>query len=147
FVVTPPSRRFDLALEEDFVEEVARIHGYDNIPATPRAHVDHMLPDPEGARPRLAIKHALVDLDWQEVVTFSFVTSKTEALLDASVHPIKVLNPIAEHLDVMRTSLLPGLIETLRTNVNRRMPRVRIFEVGRIFARANSHYDQPLHVR
>jgi phenylalanyl-tRNA synthetase beta chain len=146
FVVTPPSRRFDLAIEEDFVEEVARIHGYDNIPATPRAHVDYMVPDPEGSRPRLAIKHALVDLDWQEVVTFSFVTSKTEAALDANARPIKVLNPIAEHLDVMRTTLLPGLIETLRTNVNRKMPRVRIFEVGRVFTRSNSHYDQPLRV-
>jgi phenylalanyl-tRNA synthetase beta chain len=146
FVVTPPSRRFDLSIEEDFVEEVARIHGYDNIPATPRAHVDRMLPDPEGARPRRAVKRMLVDLDWQEVVTFSFVSSKTEADLDQDARPIKVLNPIAAHLDVMRTSLLPGLIETMRTNVNRRMPRVRIFEVGRVFTRGNSHYEQPLRV-
>jgi phenylalanyl-tRNA synthetase beta chain len=146
FVVTPPSRRFDLAIEEDFVEEVARIHGYDNIPAAPRAHVDHMLPDPEGTRARRAVKRALVDLDWQEVITFSFVTSATETALDPDARPIKVLNPIAAHLDVMRTSLLPGLIETLRTNVNRKMPRVRIFELGRIFVRTNSHYDQPLRV-
>jgi len=146
FVVTPPSRRFDLAIEEDFVEEVARIHGYDNIPATPRAHVDHMLPDPEGARPRQAVKRALVDLDWQEVVTFSFVSATTEGALDANAQPIKVLNPIAAHLDVMRTSLLPGLIETLRTNVNRKMPRVRIFELGRVFGRGNSHYEQPLRI-
>jgi len=146
FVVTPPSRRFDLAIEEDFVEEVARIHGFDNIPATPRAHVDHMLPDPEGTRPRRAIQRALVDLDWQEVVTFSFVSSATETALDAAARPIKVLNPIAAHLDVMRTSMLPGLVDTLRTNVNRKMSRIRIFEVGRIFSRANSHYDQPLRV-
>src|SRR4030095_13287162 len=144
FVVTPPSRRFDLAIEEDFVEEVARIHGYDHIHATPRAHVDHMLPDPEGSRPRLAIKHALVDLDWQEVITFSFVKSATEAALDADAKPIKVLNPIAQHLDVMRAALRPGLLETLRTNVNRKMPRVRIFEVGRVFTRGNSHYEQPM---
>jgi phenylalanyl-tRNA synthetase beta chain len=144
FIVTPPSRRFDLALEEDFVEEVARIHGYDNIPATPRPHVDRMLPDPEGTRPRRAVKRMLVGLDWQEVVTFGFVPSKAESDLDPDARPIKVLNPIAAHLDVMRTSLLPGLIETLRTNVNRKTPRVRIFEVGRIFTRGNSHYDQPL---
>jgi phenylalanyl-tRNA synthetase beta chain len=146
FVVTPPSRRFDLAIEEDFVEEVARIHGYDNIPATPRAHVDRMLPDPEGSRPRRAVKRMLVDLDWQEVVTFSFVSGKIESDLDANARPIKVLNPIAAHLDVMRTSLLPGLIETLRTNVNRKMPRVRVFETGRIFLRGNGHYEQPLRV-
>ena len=146
FTVTPPSRRFDLAIEEDLVEEVARIHGFDNIPATPRAHVDRMLADPEGTRPRRAVQRALVDLDWQEVVTFSFVSSGMEAALDASARPIKVLNPIAAHLDVMRTSLLPGLVDTLRTNVNRRLSRIRIFEVGRIFTRANSHYDQPLRV-
>ena len=146
FVVTPPSRRFDLAIEEDFVEEVARVHGYDNIPASPRAHVDRMLPDPEGTRTRRAIKRALVDLDWQEVVTFSFVSSATEAALDPSAQPIKVMNPIAAQFDVMRTSLLPGLVDTLRTNVNRKAARVRIFEVGRVFLRGNSHYDQPLRV-
>ncbi|MFO1305196.1 MAG: phenylalanine--tRNA ligase subunit beta [Burkholderiales bacterium] len=144
FVVTPPSRRFDLAIEEDFVEEVARIHGYDNIPASARAHVDRMLPEPEGTRTRRAIKRAMAALDWQEVVTFSFVSSATEAALDPSARPVKVMNPIAAQLDVMRTSLLPGLVETLRTNVNRKASRVRIFEVGRVFLRGNSHYDQPL---
>lgn len=144
FVVTPPSRRFDLAIEEDFVEEVARIHGYDRIPAAPAAHIQHMLPDPEGARSRNTVKRALAALDWQEVVTFSFVSSAVEAALDANGAPIKVLNPIAAQLDVMRTSLLPGLIETLKTNVNRRMPRVRVFEVGRTFHREGAGYDQPL---
>jgi phenylalanyl-tRNA synthetase beta chain len=146
FVVTPPARRFDLSIEEDFVEEVARIHGYDRIPAAPRAHVDHMLPDPEGTRSRSAVKRALADLDWQEVVTFSFVASGTEAALDSAAAPIKVLNPIAAHLDVMRTSLLPGLLETLRTNVNRKAARVRVFEVGRVFLRRAPGYDQPLRV-
>jgi len=146
FVVTPPARRFDLAIEEDFVEEVARIHGYDRIPAAPRAHVDHMLPDPEGTRSRSAVKRALADLDWQEVVTFSFVSSGTEGALDSAAVPIKVLNPIAAHLDVMRTSLLPGLLETLRTNVNRKATRVRVFEVGRVFLRRAPGYDQPLRV-
>jgi len=144
FIVTPPSRRFDLAIEEDFVEEVARIHGYDRIPAAPAAHVQHMLPDPEGARPRNTVKRALAALDWQEVVTFSFVSSAVEAALDAGGQPIKVLNPIAAQLDVMRTSLLPGLLETLKTNVNRRLPRVRVFELGRTFHRAGPGYDQPL---
>lgn len=146
FLVTPPSRRFDLAIEEDFVEEVARIHGYDRIPAAPAAHVQHMLPDPEGTRPRNAVKRTLAALDWQEVVTFSFVSSTVESALDAAAQPIQVLNPIAAQLDVMRTSLLPGLIETLKTNTNRRMARVRVFEVGRTFHRAAPGYDQPLRV-
>jgi phenylalanyl-tRNA synthetase beta chain len=138
FVVTPPSRRFDLAIEEDFVEEVARIHGFDNFPTAPRAHVGRMLPDPEGARSPRAIKHALCDLGWDEVVTFGFVSSASELAVDPSVAPVKVRNPIAAHLDVMRTSLLPGLLETLRTNLNRRMPRVRIFETGRVFLAGNA---------
>ncbi|MCC6867986.1 MAG: phenylalanine--tRNA ligase subunit beta [Burkholderiales bacterium] len=151
FVVTPPSRRFDLALEEDVIEEIARIHGYAAIPVTPRPHVAHMLPDPEARRPRTAVKRALVDLGWQEVITFSFVSSVTEAALasgeatpDATVAPVAVLNPIAAHLDVLRTSLLPGLVETLCTNLKRQVPRVRIFELGRIFRRDGAGFAQPL---
>jgi len=67
------------------------------------------------------------------VVTFSFVSLASETALDAAANPIKVQNPIAAHLDVMRTTLLPGLIEVLRTNVNRKAPRVCIFESGRVF--------------
>ena len=144
FDVTPPSRRFDLAIEEDFVEEAARIHGYDKIPAAPSAHVQHMLPDPEAQRSRVAVKRMLVDLDWHEIVTFGFVSSASEAALDPAANPIKVLNPIAAQLDVMRTSLLPGLIETLTTNVNRKASRVRIFELGRTFRRAGPGFEQPL---
>ena len=76
FVVTPPSRRFDLAIEEDFVEEVARIHGYDRIPAAPaRARRSTCCPIPKARRTRHAVKRTLADLDWQEVVTFGFVSS------------------------------------------------------------------------
>ncbi len=144
FVVTPPSRRFDLAIEEDFIEEVARIHGYEAIPAAPSAHVQHMLPDPEGQRSPHTLMRRLVTLGWQEVVTFGFVSSAIEKTLDPAADPIRVLNPIAAQLDVMRTSLLPGLLEVLSTNVNRKAPRVFIFEVGRTFHRAPPGHDQPL---
>ncbi|MDQ2916465.1 MAG: phenylalanine--tRNA ligase subunit beta [Pseudomonadota bacterium] len=135
FVVAPPAYRFDLAIEEDLIEEVARIHGYDAIPATPRAHVQAMLPSSETQRSIGSLKRRLTARDWQEVITFSFVASDDERALDPAAWPIAVLNPIAAQRDVMRTTLLPGLIETLRTNAKRRMPRVRIFEVGRTFAR------------
>ncbi len=144
FIVTPPSRRFDLAIEEDFVEEIARIHGYDRIPASPRRHVQRMLPDREGHRSRHAVKRSLADLDWQEVVTFGFVSSQLEAALDPAAAPVKVQNPIAAQFDVMRTSLLPGLVETLRTNVNRKAARVRVFELGRIFRRDGAGFAQPM---
>jgi phenylalanyl-tRNA synthetase beta chain len=144
FVVTPPSYRFDLAIEEDLIEEVARIQGYDTIPAAPRAHVQTMLPDPESRRDTAALKRRLVERDWQEVVTFSFVGRDDEHALDPDGRPIAVLNPIAAQRDVMRTTLLPGLIETLRTNAKRNLPRVRVFEVGRVFLRDD--LAQPLRV-
>src|SRR5205823_590985 len=87
---------------------------------------------------------------WQEAITFSFVSSAWEAVLfpgrDANDAPIAVLNPIASHLDVMRTTLLGGLIDVLHTNLSRRQDRVRVFEVGRCFLRAGQGYDQPLRV-
>ena len=144
FVVTPPSYRFDIAIEEDLVEEVARIHGYDAIPAAPGRHLQRMLPAPESVRSVGQLRRHLAALDWQEVITFSFVASGVEAALDPQGKPLAVLNPIAAQLDVMRTTLLPGLIEVLQTNVKRRLPRIRIFEAGRVFARAD--FAQPTRI-
>ena len=144
FTVTPPSYRFDLAIEEDLIEEVARIHGYDAIPASTGSHRQRMLPSPEGARPTAALARLLVARDWQEVVTFGFVSSQDEHALDPGARPIAVLNPIAQQRDVMRTTLLPGLIETLRTNLRRQVARVRIFEVGRTFRRDD--FAQPMRI-
>ena len=148
FVVTPPTYRFDLAIEEDFIEEVARMYGYDRIPATPAAHVQPMLPSPEARRSVAELRRRLAARDWQEIITFSFVSSATEALLapdtPAERAPIRVLNPIASHLDVMRTTLMAGLLETLSTNLRHKAPRVRVFEIGRVFAREAAGYAQPL---
>jgi len=146
FVVTPPSYRFDLAIEEDFIEEVARLYGYDNIPAAAVQHAQSMLPAAESVRSAMALRHRLVDGDYQEVITFSFVSSEAERLLNADVDPIKVLNPIASNLDVMRTTLLGGLLEALRTNVHRKLERIRVFETGRCFLRDGERYDQPMRI-
>src|SRR5438105_6845576 len=150
FIVTPPSYRFDLALEEDFIEEIVRLFGYDRVPSTPTPHIQRMLASTETKRSAAALKARLVARDWQEVITFTFVSSATEALLAPnaanSAAPIRVLNPIAAHLDVMRTTLLPGLLETLRTNVSRKSLRVRIFEVGRVFRHADAGFAQPLRI-
>jgi len=142
--VTPPSWRFDLAIEEDFVEEVARVRGYDAIPTEPRAHVQRMLPRAESQRSSFAVRRRLAARDWHEVVTFGFVSSVTERALDADAKPIVVQNPIAAHLDVMRTTLLPGLVEVAKANASRREPRIRIFEAGRVFRREASGLAQPL---
>jgi phenylalanyl-tRNA synthetase beta chain len=146
FVVNPPTWRFDLAIEEDFVEEVARIHGYAAIPATIGRHGLHMLPAPESLRTSALLKTRLVDRGWQEVVTFSFVDSARVKLLDPTAHPEKLVNPIAAQLDVMRPSLLPGLTSVLSTAVSRKVPRAAIFELGRVFLRGHDGVTQPLHI-
>jgi phenylalanyl-tRNA synthetase beta chain len=146
FTCTPPSYRFDLAIEEDFIEEVARLYGYENIPAAPAVQPQAFLPAPETLRPTAALSRRLVDRDYQEIVTFSFVDSRWEAALGADPGPVRVLNPIAANLDVMRTTLLGGLLDTLRTNANRKLDRVRIFEVGRCFLRAPDGYHQPIRI-
>ena len=149
-LVTPPTYRFDLAIEEDFVEEVARLWGYDAIPAAPAAHVQGMLGSPETATTPSALKHRLAARDWQEVITFTFVSSARESVLfparEERAAPIAVMNPIASHLDVMRTTLAGGLIEVLATNLARKQERVRVFEVGRCFVRADGAYEQPLRI-
>jgi phenylalanyl-tRNA synthetase beta chain len=92
------------------------------------------------------MRQRLVDRDYQEVITFGFVSSASELALQPDGHPIKVLNPIASQFDVMRTTLLDGLIETLRTNLNRKQERVRVFETGRCFFRDGERYSQPLRI-
>jgi phenylalanyl-tRNA synthetase beta chain len=147
FVCTPPSFRFDLALEVDFIEEVARLYGYDRIPSTPPVQPQTMLPAREDLRPAPAIRTLLNARDYQEIITFSFVHSEWERALGMEASPIRVLNPIASNLDVMRSSLLGGLLDTLRTNANRKQERVRIFEIGRCFLRGRDGCcEQPLQV-
>jgi phenylalanyl-tRNA synthetase beta chain len=143
FTCTPPSYRFDLAIEEDFIEEVARLYGYENIPAAPAIQPQSFLPDREELRSTHEFRDRLVDRGYQEVITFTFVSSVWETALGADPPAAKVLNPIASHLDVMRTTLFGGLLDTLRTNVNRKQERLRIFEVGRCFTRGPDGYEQP----
>jgi len=148
FLVTPPSFRFDLAIEEDFVEEIARLHGFDAIPVAVSPQRQAMLADPEAHRPVMATKRMLVARGWQEVITFNFVSSLWESTLfpgrAESAAPIPVLNPIAAHLDVMRTTLAGGLLDVLRTNLARKQERVRIFEAGRCYWRADQGCAQPM---
>jgi phenylalanyl-tRNA synthetase beta chain len=134
---TAPSWRFDLAIEEDYVEEIARVHGYEHVPdVAPRASVP-MLPSSEGHRGRFELRRTLAALGYQEVVNYSFVADEWEADFGGSAQPVRLANPIAAHMSVMRTTLLGGLAQTLRANLNRGEPRVRVFEVGRCFEAAS----------
>lgn len=133
-IVTPPSFRFDLAIEEDLIEEAVRLFGYDNIPAQPPAAPSRMLPQDETVLADDVLRQMVADLDYQEVISYSFVDPAWETALDASARPLLLANPIASQLSAMRTTLWGGMLETLRHNLNRQQERVRIFELGRVYA-------------
>jgi len=144
--VTPPSWRFDIAIEEDLIEEVIRVVGYDKLPTTdPLAPVSPRV-RAEARRDAHALRHALAGLGYQEAVSFSFVEERWERELAGNADPIRVLNPIAAPLAVMRSSLVGSLVAMLRHNLAHKAARVRLFEIGRVFRRDPSMADGPLAV-
>jgi phenylalanyl-tRNA synthetase beta chain len=146
FMVTPPSYRFDIQIEEDLIEEVARVHGFDRIPTRPPVAPAQMLAQPEAVRSLHDVRDILVSLDYHEVINFSFVDACWEKQLAGRDDPIRVLNPIAEQYSVMRSTLLGGLLAGIRHNVNRKIGRVRLFEVGRVFLRDPRVQEGPMAV-
>jgi phenylalanyl-tRNA synthetase beta chain len=133
--VKPPAYRFDLAIEEDLIEEVVRIIGYGRLPTTPPlAPITAKLP-PESRRSRFAVRRLLAALGYQETINFSFVEESWERDLAGNAEPIRLLNPIASQMSVMRSSLLGSLLQALRFNLDRKAERVRVFELGRVFLR------------
>ena len=146
FLVTPPSYRFDIEIEEDLIEEIARVYGFENIPALPPVAESRMRILPESARSLFAIRHQLADADYQEVINFSFVDEVWEADFAGNSNPVRLLNPIASQMSVMRSTLIGGLIANVRYNLNRKLNRVRVFEIGTVYARNASVPDGPLEV-
>lgn len=144
--VTPPSWRFDLQLEEDLIEEVIRVIGYDKLPMTPPQAPVTARMRPESRRSSFAVRRLLAGLDYFETINFSFIEESAERQLAGNADPIRVLNPIASPLSVMRSSLVPSLIEVLRFNLARKASRVRVFEIGRVFERNAASGDGPLAV-
>lgn len=143
FQVTPPSYRFDLAIEEDLIEELARIYGYDHIPASlPHAALS-MLPESELLHTPLQLRRILAARDYQEVINYPFVDAAWEADFTHNKMPIVLKNPIASQMGVMRSSLIGGLMANLQFNLNRKQTRVRLFEIGRCFVREGEAYAQP----
>jgi phenylalanyl-tRNA synthetase beta chain len=145
--VTPPSFRFDLEIEEDLIEEVARIHGFERIGAHPPRVPATMLPAPERQRSAHGLRERLAAAGYREVINFSFVEPAWEADFAGAANPIRLLNPIASQLSVMRSSLIGPLVDVVRRNHQRKVPRIRVFEVGRVFFRDPSVEDGPLSVR
>ncbi|MDR5172617.1 phenylalanine--tRNA ligase subunit beta [Methylobacillus flagellatus] len=142
FEVTPPSYRFDIEIEEDLVEEVARLHGYDNIPALAPHDEQRMLPSPEARLNRNRLRDTLAASGYQEIVSYSFVDESWERDFLGNASPIALKNPIASNLSVMRTGLWAGLMETLIYNLNRKQERVRLFEIGSAYFAEEAAYRE-----
>lgn len=133
-----PSYRYDLAIEADLIEELARIYGYENMPVRRPTAPMKLQPQPEAQLPLQRIRSRLVDLGYQQVITYSFVSPELLKTVQPKPEPVPLQNPISSDMSVMRTSLLPGLLSTLQYNVNRQQHRVRIFENGQVFLRENA---------
>ena len=141
---TAPSWRFDMGLEADLIEEIARIFGYDNIPTQPVQGASQAGVNSEATASLADIRHRLVSRGFNEAITFSFVSPDAQALFDPDWVPVALKNPISSDLSVMRTSLLPGLAGAAAHNIKRQITRVRFFETGlRFLPEANGLTQTP----
>ncbi|MCP4408834.1 MAG: phenylalanine--tRNA ligase subunit beta [Gammaproteobacteria bacterium] len=140
--VSAPSFRFDLAIEADLIEEVARVYGYDNIPLVSQARLAVIQQQDEAAIPAARIRELLVDRGYQEAITYSFVDPLWQRRFDPQRAAKKLANPISSELAVMRTTLWPGLVKTARHNLNRQQTRIRLFEMGLRFIESGSGLEQ-----
>ena len=136
FYVTPPSFRFDLLLEVDLIEEIARLIGYDNILAEEPQTLVKMIPQSESQRSVSSLRQIIVARDYQETISYAFHDVDVERDLCANTTPITLKNPISSQLAVMRSSLLGGLLGALRVNLAHKQSRVRLFETGVCFSGA-----------
>ena len=129
----PPTRRFDIAIEEDLIEEIARIHGYEKIPTTMPAGEIRVAEPSETRVDEAALRRQLAARDYREAVTYAFLDADLLKRWQLDAGAIALANPLAADLGTMRTSLLPGLVSALIANRRRQQERVRLFEIGRVF--------------
>jgi phenylalanyl-tRNA synthetase beta chain len=141
-----PSWRFDIAIEADLIEELARVRGYDNLPVTAPAVQLPLRSKPESAVAMRQLKQRLVSLGYQEVITYSFVDAELEAVLGEQVQPLALANPISQDMAVMRTNLWSGLLRALKYNQNRQITRLKMFETGLSFINKNNKINQNIKV-
>ena len=137
WTVVPPSHRYDMAIYQDLIEEVARIHGYDNIQMSLPV-IDVRLAKHQDQFELLQLRQTLVALGYQEAISFSFADLKLEKQLNSQVNPLALANPISSDLAVMRSTLLSSLIPCVQYNINRQQSRVRFFELGLRFDYQNA---------
>lgn len=137
WTVVPPTHRYDMAIYQDLIEEVARIHGYDNIQISLPV-IDVKLAKHQDQFELTQLRQTLVTLGYQEAISFSFADLKLEKQLNSKVNPLALANPISSDLAVMRSTLLSSLIPCVQYNINRQQSRVRFFELGLRFDYQNA---------
>ena len=142
--VTPPARRFDLAIEEDLIEEIARIHGYDAIPTTLPGGATRLVSPTETRSSEHDARRQLVARDYLEAINYAFVDADLLAKWQLTEGGVALANPLSAELGVMRTRLLPGLVAALGRNAARQQSRIRLFELGKTFAASD---DAPVETR
>ncbi|MFZ0219651.1 MAG: phenylalanine--tRNA ligase subunit beta [Candidatus Aquirickettsiella sp.] len=141
--VTPPTWRFDLALEVDLIEELARIYGYQHIPVTQPKSSLTLPPQSEAQLSLTRVQNLLIDRGYHEAINYSFTAAKLQQTIVPHLEPLSLLNPISSELSVMRTSLWPGLLNVLRYNQQRQQLNARLFETGLCFHRHAGKLEQP----
>ncbi len=146
WIVTPPSFRFDINIEADLIEEIGRMVGYNNIPGTREAAHVRVDSFSETEVSLNLIREVLVEQGFYEAVTYSFVSPEIQAVLDPGQETLPLSNPISVDMSVMRTRLIPGLIQALQHNVNRQQSRVRLFESGQCFVPGENILNQRPHI-
>jgi phenylalanyl-tRNA synthetase beta chain len=140
--VTAPSRRFDIAIEEDLIEEVVRVHGYERVPTrAPSGELRLSLP-PEAEVAPTRLRAQMAARDYREAVCYSFVARELLEHWSLAESSVPLANPLSADLAVMRTCLLPGLVQAIRHNLHRQQERVRLFETGLVFAKAGEELQQ-----
>ncbi|MGB0359829.1 MAG: phenylalanine--tRNA ligase subunit beta [Endozoicomonas sp.] len=142
WIVAVPSWRFDISIEEDLVEELGRIYGYNNLPETTPEVLMKLKQVDEAQVSESSIRRAWAARGYQEVVCFSFIAPEMHKLFDGNREPVALANPIASDLSVMRTTLLPGLVKMASYNLNRQQSRVRLFETGLTFIKNGKELKQ-----
>ncbi|MCX4025212.1 phenylalanine--tRNA ligase subunit beta [Endozoicomonas sp. SM1973] len=142
WIVDVPSYRFDIEREEDLIEELARVFGYNQLPTTTPQSQQVMAQIPETKTPLNQQRKLLTTLGYQEVINYSFIASELQQLFSPDLKPQPLANPISADMAVMRTSLLPSLLSNVQYNLNRQQPRVRLFETGQVFIEAGNGLTQ-----
>lgn len=140
--VVAPSYRFDIQIEVDLIEEMARVYGYNNLPDTQVAMPLSLKPLPESEQDTQMLRQSLIQRGYHEVITYSFVPEAALTKLTPDIDYVVLKNPISEEMKAMRTTLFPGMLQAVSYNQKRQQSRIRVFETGLVFKQAQDSLEQ-----